>query len=520
MPTPAPRLPWMHILLAVGLLTLPVLLLETAQAKENTEPPPAQAGDRITWMKDVESAFTKAAEKKKPIMICINSKRVDGGREEPAAKGLREIIYLDPRVVTKSRKFVCVFLTSEGSSADYGELRLRFGIDGLIVSPQHVFARHDHTTGDTPLFRKEYWPYGKGEEGVKALLEMMDKALADYAIEGGEQKTPTPEAAPEPAAPVAPDGADARAAWIRKTLEIARSPVRSKRVEALRLLVTSDKDGDCLTPLIASFPEIEKDVPVLTDTIRALGRNGLAAAAEPIEGFLKHKEDEVRANAAVSLEYIGSPTSAKALLGRVKREKVENIANHIMRALGRCGAGDAKVRALLTKQVKGAKTEQAAFGAIVGLAYFEGDAKSARAVEKLMKQIGPPSGGRRGGWRNTMKRTMLAWCLSEIGDKKSGDFIRKDMLKPLENVKGRVADMAVPYYEAVAASCDGEKEAKDRVTEGTQRALEWSGGTEAFRDEARKDRDVSTFEPKADWDVAGRDWGGGGGDRGGGGRKR
>jgi hypothetical protein len=519
------RLPLLHLGLALALLGVPLVLapehLTPAGAEESADPPPAQKGDRITWVKGVAQAFEKAAAAKKPIMICINSKRVDGGKEEPAGKWLRDEIYLDPRVVTKSRKFVCVFLTSEGSSSDYGELRLRFGIDGLIVSPQHVFARHDHETGHTPLVRKEFWPYGNGERGVKNLLEMMDKALAEYGT--GEAPPDTPaepggDAPGEPAAEAAPQDDDARLAWIKQTLAIARGPIRTKRREALRLLMTSDKEGDCITPVIASLPEIEEDLPVLIDTVRALGRDNLVAAAEPIEAYLKHKDDDVRANAAVTLEYIGSPTSAKALQGRFKREKVENIANHLARALGRCGAGDAKVRAFLAKEIKGAKTETAAFGPIVGMAYFEGDAKAARAVEKLMKQIGPPSGGRRGGWQNAMKRTMLAWCLSEIGDKKSADFIKEDMLKPLEHAQGRMIDMVVPYYEAVAASCGGDKTAKDTVGAGTQRALEWSGGTTAFRDEARKERDVSTFEPKADWDVEARDFGGFGG-RGGGGKK-
>ena len=510
-----PRLGFLPLLVAALLLAAPAI------ARENTDPPPAQIGDRISWVKDVPAAFEKAQARKMPVMICINARLVDDGRVEPAAKGLRDVIYKDPRVVTKSRKFVCVFLTSEGSSADYGELRLRFGIDGKIVSPQHVFARHDHQTGATPLFRKQFWPYGQGKDGVPKLLEMMDKALAAYGA-GAATVPDAPDGGPEAKTPLVPNAdpapldADARAAWIQKTLTIAQGVMQSKRREALRLLVTNDKDGDCITPLIALLPETEASLPILVDFIRVLGRPKLEAAAEPINVYLKHKDESVRANAAVSLEYIGSATSVKPLTVRAKREKVEIIANHMYRALGRCGASDSKVRTLLTKQVKGAKSESAAFGPIVGLAYFEGDAKTARAVEKLMKQIGPPSMGRRGGFRNNMKRTMLGWCLSEIADPKSKKFIEENMLKPLARVENRWIDRILSFYEAIADSCGGDKEAKDKVEAGVAQTLEWSGGTEKFRDEACRERDVSQFEPKAEWEVEGRSFGGRGG-RGGGG---
>ena len=106
-------------------------------------------------------------------MICINAKRVGGFRPEPAAKELRTRTYKDDKVIDLSASFVCAFLTAEGTSEDYGELRLRYGIDGDIVSPQHVFAYPDGKL----IFRREYWPYGTGQDSVKALLGMMQRAL-------------------------------------------------------------------------------------------------------------------------------------------------------------------------------------------------------------------------------------------------------------------------------------------------------------------------------------------------------
>jgi len=341
------RLPSIHPLLIAGLLLVGGT---SAQGREATDPPPAQKGDTIAWTKTVTAAFERAVKQKKPVMICINSQRVDGGRVEPAAKGLREVLYKDPRVVTKSRLFIPVLLTSEGSSDDYGELRLRFGVEGFITSPQHIFARPDHANGDKPLFRKEYWPYGKSEDGVKALIGMMDKALAAFGT--GDGAPAVPDAPVDPVAgapdsgdaPAAPEADSERKAWIDKLLEIVRSGEAASRREALRSLITNDKEGDCTGPIIALLPAVEKQLDVLNDVVRVLGRSGLEAAAEPIHAYLKHKDELVRGNAVVTLEYIGSKSSVGPLNARAKREKVEIIANHLYRALGRCGAGDTKVR--------------------------------------------------------------------------------------------------------------------------------------------------------------------------------
>ena len=49
---------------------------------------------------------------------------------------------------------MCALVKPDGTSADYAEIRQRFGIEGLIVSPQHLFAAPD----GTKLDRHEYWP--------------------------------------------------------------------------------------------------------------------------------------------------------------------------------------------------------------------------------------------------------------------------------------------------------------------------------------------------------------------------
>ncbi len=466
-----------------------------------------QPGDLISWQKKLPKAFERAKEKQQVLMICVNAKYVDGkNREEPAAQGLREIIYKDVRVVAKSRKFVCAYLTPTGNSADYGELRA-LGIEGLIVSPQHIFV---HPNGQRILERQEYWSHGSGESAVKALLGMMDKALAKAktAVETPEQPAdgaegPAPEAGPD-VAPPADSGAAAseaqqkeRAAWIARMLDMVVNGGAEERDTACASLVRNDKEGDSINPLLTLIKPNEKKPEILISIIRAVGVPGLEKAVEPIAEQLKHKDRLVRGNAAVTLEYVGSKAAIKSLKARASREKDEAIANHMYRALGRCGANDSGVRGVLMKKADSGKSEFASLGPLIGLAYFEKDKKARRGLEKLLGKLGVPGG--RGSWSNGTKRVVTGWSLAEIGDEKSGKFVREKFLEQLEKSSSRWKGALMRFYSAVAEKCEGDAEAMDAIQGGVQRTLEYSRPEWSLGDEMRADRDTSKFEPKGEW---------------------
>lgn len=491
----------------------PLLCLALALLVSGAGPVAAdETGDTVTWIRTLSDAFAAAKEQDRPLMICINSEVVDGGRREPAAKELREKTYKDPSIVTLSRQFVCAFLTAEGSSEDFGELRLRFGIDGEIVSPQHIFAYPDGTL----ITRKEYWPYGRGQGSVSALKDLMQKALsADRSRRGLPDSTPPEDGEPADGAddppvgdevPEAPEDAEARATWILEQRKRVLEGDPLGRQTALKALVLADQGGDTLAFLIELLDEWKKDALRLVDVVRVLGRPGLDDAAKPLTKLLGHKDDSIRANTAVSLEYIGCDDAVSSLMKYAKREDDTAIANHMYRALGRCGVGQAKVRSFLVKMVQGGKSNSASYGPIIGLAYFEQDSKTAREVEKLMKKEGIP-GGRRGGWRGGTKRALLTWCLTEVGfnDRKSAKFMREDFI-PIVAANAYAAEF-VDFFVAAAECCEGNAEAKDDVNTGVRWALGRARtGRAALMDDARRDRDDTGFEPKAD-DLMG---GGGG----------
>jgi hypothetical protein len=460
----------------------------------------AQEAESITWSKDLPTALEEAKESERVLMVCINAKYVDGREEqEPAAKGLREVVYEDPRVIEKSRDFVCVLLTKEGSSDEYDALR-ELGIEGTIISPQHVFVAPE---GDRILHRHEYWSFGTGETAVEMLIQMMSRAQSEWKDPG----TPPPAAAAGGDGEAAPEDGSARAEWIADRLKEIDAGV-NERDRALGQLVAADRDGDCTTPLLELLPKYDEDVSTLRALVRALGRDGLHSAAPALVELLKHKDDSIKANAAVSLEYVGSPDKKVIAALRKVATKWKDVvlANHAYRALGRCGREDAKVRSLLLKQAGSAKSEFASYGPCIGLAYFEGDEKAMRGVEKILKVIGIP-GSRRGGGQNSVKRGLVSWTLAAIGDGKSGEFLRDEMAAGLENVRAFWVEGLRNYWILCAEVCEGERDRLPEVEAGVRIFVRFArdGNLERYgaesrglMDEARRGREASGFTPMGD----------------------
>lgn len=302
------------------------------------------------------------------------------------------------------------------------------------------------------------------------------------------------------AAPVAraePDPVAARAELVAKVL----SGPSEARLAAVKRLLADDKDGEGVKAVAGTLAplEKEKDVVALVEVVRALGRDGLAGAVEGLCGLLDAKDDLVRGNVAVSLEHVGAATAVPALLGRLDREKTEIVLCHVLRALGRCGKGDAKVRAALDKRVTSSKSEALSCAAVVGLAHFAGDAAAARTMEDQLQKVGPPAFGRRGGGgENSLKRAYLAWGLAVVGDKKSGPFVREKLMKPLGHVVGGpLVDGVFAFYTAVAEVCEGKREAMADVENGAKAVLGIYGNP--LTDECRKGRTDSGYTPLAEW---------------------
>ncbi len=304
-----------------------------------------------------------------------------------------------------------------------------------------------------------------------------------------------------------PADGDARAAWILDRLREVAEGSKTARVRAVDALIRGDKSADCTTPLLKLLGEHKKNTALLIDVIRGVGRDGLNDAALVLPGFLSHKDAAVRANAAVSLEYIGCTEKnvVAALRKAAGKEKDEEIANHMYRALGRCGVKDKAARSTLLKKCGSAKTEFASYGPAIGLAYFKGDKRVARGVEKIVRKVGVPGG--RGSDQNMVKRGVFCWTLASIGDPKSAKMIREELLARLKNVKALWVPPLRSFYRVVAYHCEGADKMSD-IEEGVRGFAAFAKGANPGRyqkearsmmDEYRKGREAGGFTPKGDY---------------------
>ena len=469
-----------------------------ARGEDSTAPSPAAPSNGIAWHASVAEAFAAGIKGKKPIFIAINAGRVDGGQAEPAGKMLREDVYPSYAIAEKAKAFACALVTAEGNGADYGELRQRFGIDGQIVSPQHILAYSDGTL----IERREYWSVRGTQASIEALGAMLDAALASERARAGLPPTPPgmdeapgmdPGAPGDPALPAQPPDDPARKAWIETNLARIKQAGNDKagRDAAVREMVRGDQKHDCLEPLCALLVESKKEPELQISIVRGFGKPGLEYAVPTVMTVLDDKNEELRSNAAVTLEYIGSARAIEALSKRLPREKNEEIYANVCRALGRCGAKMEAVRKTLLREMGSAKSDKAMAGPVIGLAYFEKDADVARAMEKQAKKD------------TYFRRALLLWALTEVNDPKSADFVRKEI------IPGEKFGPALTYDNNVVKALEGDAEAKNGVVGGMGYVAGMIGG---YGDAARKGREGSGFEPKGEFGGApggGRGPGGG-----------
>lgn len=477
-------------------------------------PPLPTVKAEIAWHATVADAIAAAQSEKKPLFVAINASRVDGGKAEPAGRELRDNTYHDPAVVEKSKGFACVIVFADASGKDFDELRARFPLGSLIVSPQHIFAYSDGTLYE----RREYWSFGQGQASVDALLEMMTRALAAQAAHVGAPPlaAPPPATPSDPAAPGAPadpamagepgmasdpaaPAADGRAAWIAQAIDRIRGTADAvARGSTIREFLAQDQKNDCVNALCTLALEPSKDTGLKISIVRALGRPGLEAAVPTLIGFIDEKADELRSTAIVSLEYVGSAAAVEALMKRLPKEREEHAYANACRALGRCGVKQDPVRKVLAHELVTAKTDTQFAGAAIGLAHFEKDADAARALEAQIKKMGPGT-----------KRGFALWALTEIMDPKSAAFVKKEVLDGEKN------QWVLPSISAVYNKLSGN------AGEGTQGSIEgmvsWCIGQipGGIADPARRGRDAAGYQPKCEFE--GKTFGGGRGGMPGGG---
>jgi len=360
---------------------------------------------QVEWASTWDGAFKAAAERKCPVMVCINSK--DG---EVANERAAKTTYHDAEFVALSRKLVMVVVSVRTHSPDgicprfgkvtckehgdcylelrgkHGEQFLLPGGTGDMISPQHAWFRPDGTL----LSRREY-EMKKGE-----LLDAMTRALGEISGAGG-------------AADAGPQGADAPlSAKDQEELARLKSDDKEARRAALGNLLATGKKAAAAAILeqLGHAPE-----PLQCDIVRALGRARALDARPILEERLKDKSDKVRSFAAVALEAMAQKESVVALLARVKSERNNDARRNLYRALGACG-GPAADKAAAQALLKGVQDKNSIVGkhAALGLRDYQGAGADlvAKTLERLALEIKTPD-----------VRGAIVYALAHLGKKET-----------------------------------------------------------------------------------------------------
>jgi hypothetical protein len=124
--------------------------------------------------------------------------------------------------------------------------------------------------------------------------------------------------------------------------------------------------------------------------LRAIGELSPPAYWPLVADFLGNSEAELRSEAAVALEQLGAPEAQKDLQNQLGKEQLPLVQARLLRAIGSCGAPDAKVHALLLKRVRSEKKPEVRAAAIAALGWLDPDAAVSSELQELLAKSQDP----------------------------------------------------------------------------------------------------------------------------------
>ena len=109
-----------------------------------------------------------------------------------------------------------------------------------------------------------------------------------------------------------------------------------------------------------------------------------------VTDFLDNNEVELRSEAAVALEQLGSGDALRELQAQLGKEKDAAVQGRLLRAIGSCGPADGKVHALLLNRLKSEKKPELRAAAIAALGWLDADPAVASELETLLEKGSQP----------------------------------------------------------------------------------------------------------------------------------
>ncbi len=371
---------------------------------------PAAGG--ITWQTSWEKTFERAAAEKKLVFLAVN---MDGER---ANDRLVEKVYRDKLVLDLAgRTLNLVASATEHAGIEkpcprFDGVRcqdhrridaaarkevLKADAQGLVVAPQHVFLAPD---GKVVLSVPYEIDAGELVWCFVSALQKLDPATAP----------PMPASARMPKRVIVggtydPSGEGQGGSLVPPTTKevqellsyIKKGGMGEERMAALRRLVLSD-DPDAVAFIGQELKSSgyggggaggaggkgggagggaggrgaggdQRHLLIL----RAIGMLAPPAYWEMVSEFLDNNDEGLRREAAVALEQLAAREAVPALTKALNAEKEPGHQKDLLRALGACGAADAKTRALLVKRAKSDKQSLVRANAYLALAWSASD---------------------------------------------------------------------------------------------------------------------------------------------------
>jgi HEAT repeat protein len=102
--------------------------------------------------------------------------------------------------------------------------------------------------------------------------------------------------------------------------------------------------------------------------------------------YIANNDVALRTEAIVAMEQLAAPESVKPIEAALQKEDDPTVAKELLRALGTCGASDAKVRAMLIKRAKSDKNELLRLNAIVALGSCDADNDVKEALKSFLEK--------------------------------------------------------------------------------------------------------------------------------------
>ena len=340
----------------------------------------------IEWQASYELALTKAKAENKVVFVAVN---MDGERANE--RMVREV-YRD-KVITKLAGET-INLVSSNNTHGSGKTCSRFGsiscvehrqvdvqvrgnvlapdADGFVIAPQHVFLAPD----GSPILSV---PYGVTEAElewcfVTALrsvdedltLKMSSKArpparlVMDGVFEGagGESSQPLTR---EEALELIKELKKGRAGGMQEKIKQLATADEPEAREFLTSILRAGRGGGGRRGGGRGGEDRRGEL------LRWIGAHSPPSYWEVAAEFLNAGEEELRAEAVVAMEQLGSPDSLREVSGRVGKEKDPQIKKNLYRALGAVGSDDSRARATLLKRARDGRDELLQANALLGL---------------------------------------------------------------------------------------------------------------------------------------------------------